>query len=152
MMRRLRTFRHFNKNAECVVTPLGGIATYLINKTGAPSVAGSIVSAGTADNSVRLTPANAPIPVGVMYESGVPDGDYCLVVITGRAEVLLKDGTGSSAGNWVGVSDVAGRAIADMHPGATPPDTTEHNRELGHCLTTCEAGINVLINVLLHFN
>lgn len=134
-------------------TPDGGIAIRLINDSGANSIRGTIVSASlNVDAGFRTVGANSIVPFGVVYESDIPDGQYCWVVIQGMADVLLKDGTGSTRGNWVGVSDTAGRADASSHPGSTPPDAAVHNREIGHCLQTVAAGTDVLTRCILHFN
>ncbi len=134
-------------------TPEGGLAIPLINKTGAPSVKGAIVATHPdVDEAFRLCPASAPIPIGAVYESGIPDGGICWVVVSGIAEVLLKNDTGAVRTNWVGISDVAGRAIANAHPGAAPPETAVHNGEVGHSIQNKVAGTNVLAKIVMHFN
>ena len=140
---------------KVTITPEGGIAVKLMNKTGADSVKGQIVSASMAhDNAFNTTAADAIIPAGAVYESGVPDGQMCWVVVSGIAEVLLKDGTPSVHGNWIGMSDVAGRVSAGGggHPGTTPPEQAIHNSEMGHCLESKTAGTNVLAKIIMHFN
>ena len=140
---------------KVTITPEGGIAVRLMNKTGADSVKGQIVSADhTNDNAFQTTGASAIIPAGAVYESGVPDGQMCWVVVSGIAEVLLKDDTPSVHGNWVGVSAVAGRVLAGGggHPGTTPPEQAIHNSEIGHCLESKDAGTNVFAKIIMHFN
>jgi hypothetical protein len=135
------------------VTPEGGYAIRLINKTGAASVKGTIVvAADNADSAFKTAPANSPAPYGAVYESGIADGEPCFVVVGGIADVLLKDGTAATRGNWVGVSDTAGRAYATDHPGSVPPEAAVHSRELGHCIENKDAGVGVLAKIVMHFN
>lgn len=144
-----------NAFQNVTITPEGGIAVRLMNKTGADSVKGQIVSASfTHDSAFQTALASSIIPQGAVYESGVPDGQMCWVVVSGIAEVLLKDTTPSVHGNWVGMSDVAGRVLAGGggHPGTTPPEQATHNSEIGHCLESKPAGTNVLAKVIMHFN
>lgn len=131
------------------LTREGGLALRLTNKTGVASVKGTIVEAhaGT-DNAFRVCDANSVEPFGVVYENGIADGEECIVVIGGRVQVLLKDLTLSTRNNWVGVSDVAGRAIAT---GASPPAAPTHFKEIGHCIESKGADTDVLAFCILHF-
>lgn len=57
------------------MTPEGGLAIKMINKTGIASVKGYCVTSNDAqDNSVKLVPVDVPSCIGVIYNSGVPDG------------------------------------------------------------------------------
>jgi len=131
------------------LTPEGGIAIYLTNKTGSASIKGTVIeaSAGT-DNSFGVAPSNAVDPIGVVYDDGIADGELCRIVVAGRAQVLLKDTTGSTRGNWVEVSDVAGRANATL----ASPNQVTHFAEVGHSLETKTGGTNVLLFCMIHFN
>ncbi len=130
-------------------TPERGIAVSLTNKTGVASVKGTIVEAhaGT-DNAFRVCDASSIESFGVVYEDGIADGSECLVVIGGRCQVLLKDATLSTRNNWVGVSDVAGRADAT---GASPAAAPQHFKEIGHCIESKAADTDVLAFIILHF-
>ena len=131
----------------------GGMMVRMTNRTGAKSVKGSVVSTSTTkDNSFRLTPANAVVPVGIVYEDGIPNGEECFVVVSGIADILLKNGTTATRGYWVGMSDADGRAYTAFHTGTTPPEQAIHNLEIGHCMETKAAGTNVLARCVLHFN
>ena len=62
------------------ITPEGGYAVKLTNKTGAASVKGSIVSLSTeTDNAFALAAIDASGVVGVVYEAGIADGAECWV-------------------------------------------------------------------------
>lgn len=130
-------------------TSEGGYFQTFINNTGI-SVKGTIVIASVhVDNAVDTAPANTSMPIGVIYESGVPNGSPVKVVVYGKAQVLLKDGETAACGYWCGMSDTNGR----MYQTDTFPGTTEHVREIGHSLETISAsGTNILSFVQLHFN
>ncbi len=129
-------------------TDEGGLAVRLTNKTGVASVKGSIVQPHTNDNSFELTEGNCVECFGAVYENGIADGSECLVVISGRCQVLLKDATASTTKNWVQTSNVAGRADATN---ASPAAAPQHFQEIGHCIETKGAGTDVLAFIMLHF-
>lgn len=129
-------------------TPEGGIIETFINDTGAPSIKGTIVSASPlVDNAVSLSNASSILPMGVIYENGVRAGDIVKVVVLGKAQVLLKDGTAATRGHWCGVSDVPGR----MYQTIIPTDA-EHFRQIGYSLEQKSASFNQLSLVQLNFN
>lgn len=98
--------------------PEGGVYQTFINATGGASVKGTLVQSSlTVNNAVESTPADSSMPIGVIYEDGIANGNPVKVFTYGRAEVLLKDGVASSRGYWCGVSDQAGR----MYKAATVP-------------------------------
>jgi hypothetical protein len=138
---------------KVMITPLGGIAVRLTNKTGASTVLGEVVQADTTtDDAFKLTDADGNDAIGVIYENGIADGSECWVVMHGIADVALKNETSSTRGNWAGMSDVAGRA--DMS-GASPPAAPAHFKEIGHCLESKAAGaagVKVLARMAVHFN
>jgi hypothetical protein len=138
-----------NKLTKFKWTSEGGQAIRLINKTGVASVKGSVVSLGiTTDFSFVLSPAGSINPIGVVYEDGIPDGQYTWVVITGMAEVLIENGSAVLAGSWAGVSNTtAGRAYSS----ASPPAAPTHDQELGHFTESKTGGTNVLATAVLHY-
>lgn len=83
---------------EIKMTPEGGLAIYVTNKTGAPSVQGTIVSIKSGvDMCAELTPVDATHCLGVVYNAGVADNEYMWVVIAGLVDVLMKNN--STAGH-----------------------------------------------------
>jgi len=147
---------HYLNNPEgekFKITPEGGYAIRLTNDTGAASVKGSVVTTGgTVDNSFVLQSAEFEA-IGVAYEDGIADGSECWVVVSGIAEVLLKDGTAATRGYWAKCADTDGRALVTTPPtGIGALSTSEHFMEIGHCLTSKDAGTNVLAKIVLHFN
>jgi len=87
-----------------------------------------------------------PNCMGIMYDNDVPDGDSCWVVVQGIAEVLLQD--------WAKVSDTQnGRADITnlLPPGGTIVALEDHLSEIGHCLESKTAGVDVLAKCMIHF-
>lgn len=122
------------------------------NLTGSASVKGTVISASTSGEGFVLQGFEFDA-IGVVYDDGVPNGELCMIVIAGVAEVLLKNGTASTFGNWTKASDTDGRAEATVPPdGLGAQSTSEHFKEIGHCIETKSAGTNVLAKVVLHFN
>lgn len=123
-----------------------------INKTGAVSVKGSLVSISTTtDGGVMLTPAGATgeESVGYIAENGVADGSDVFVIVAGSALALLENTTASTTGNWVKNSDsVAGRSDATN----AAPIPAQHWRETGHCEETNAGGTDQLVEITVHFN
>jgi len=141
---------------KVMITPLGGIAVKMTNKTGAASVKGTLVDTSTAtDNAFAVEGADGLDPIGVVYESGVADGSECWVVIAGIVEVLLEDTTAATRGYWVRTSvNTAGRVDATnaAPPGGTIAALEIHLAEVGHCVETKTGGTDVLAKIVMHFN
>ena len=137
-----------------VVTAEGGFAVPMINKTGAPSVKGSCVTAGEAVQNSFVLETSQFAAIGYVYESGVADGAECLVVKSGKAKVLLKDGTVAIRGYLIRPSsDTPGRVEAVVPPsGVGAQATSDHFKEAGHCLENQDAGVDVLALVSPHLN
>lgn len=136
-------------------TAEGGLAVKLTNKTGSNSVKGSVVSISSSVDNAFTLQTNEFDSVGVVYDDGIADGQECWVVEGGRAQVLLKDGTASTRGNWVICADTDGRADATQptpSPNNTTGEHTQHFKEIGHCMETKSSGTSVLAYCTLHFN
>ncbi len=135
-------------------TELGGIAIPLINKTGATSVKGMVVrTSPTVANAVSYTDTSGAglySPVGVIYNSGVADGEMVWVVIAGIAEVYAIEGYAVALGDGLRTTTGApGKAGSFL---ASPTDA-EHWREIGHTLEAKTIGdANRLVKAVLHFN
>jgi len=143
-------------NDNIKFTDEGGLAISLLNKTGSASVKGTVlISSTSTDSAVAVAPGDSYSPMGVMYESGIADGEYCWVVVSGLVDVLIKDGTAAVHGNWVGMSDTNGRADATS---VAPPDggllegLIEHMKEIGKSMQSKSSGTDVLCRCNLHFN
>jgi hypothetical protein len=79
-------------NSYFKITPEGGFAVRLTNKSGVVSVKGQIVShKGTVARAFDLTAVDANHCLGVVYESGIEDAAECWVVVSGIAQVLMKN-------------------------------------------------------------
>lgn len=139
---------------KTALTPEGGFAIKLTNRTGGNSVKGTIVCASTNySNSFMKTPTGGKAynkSIGAVYEDGVSDGSDCWVVVSGIVEVLIDDGTSSTAGNWACSSiTTSGRATLNTDD---PTSQDTHNREIGHVIETKSSGTNVLVKIVMHFN
>jgi hypothetical protein len=131
----------------------GGVLTVLVNNTGAPSVKGTLVQASTSiDEGFILADTNGFTCIGAVYDDGIEDGKKCRIVISGIAEVLLKDGTDSSAGDWVRVSGTASGRAESFTGVPSPPTEDTHFKEIGHCIQSVESGTNILTKIVMHFN
>lgn len=126
----------------------------LINKTGSPSVKGTIVSASPNHDLSFILQTIQYDAIGVVYQDGVADGDLCYIIIAGIADVLLENNTASVRGNWVYASTADGRANASLlePSGGGFTNAQEHFKEIGHCLESKTSGTNVLAKCLIHFN
>jgi hypothetical protein len=142
-----------SSNQRAKFTSEGGLAVLMTNRTGAASVKGSVVTAShDYDNAFSLQTEEFEA-AGIVYDSGVADGSECWVVASGIADVLVKDGIAASRGSWTKCADVDGRCEPTTPPtGIGALSTSDHFREIGHCLESKAAGTNVLAKVLLHFN
>ena len=138
------------------ITPEGGYAIKLVNKTGAASVKGTVVtvySASAIDNAVAKIVVDVPDVIGVLYENGVADGTETWVVISGIAQVYFIGNTtrGHIARGFINTDAgyVSGQALSEAYP-AAPFGTDKHFYEIGHVLES-RTGAG-LANVVLHFN
>lgn len=123
------------------------------NKTGAPSVAGSMVTAaaGGTDYAPGVALAGEYNAIGICETSGVADGGTIMVTTLGPpTRGLLKDGEGATAGYVVFMSDTAGRLKTAAVP--APPNSDSHFTECGHCHETVVAGTNKTVLFTPHFN
>lgn len=158
-----REFFHLNSSqhtnlgslAKTKITDEGGLAILLTNKSGVATIKGTTVQASVNyDGAFEIAEANCKAPIGFMYEDGVVDGQDSWVVVSGIAEVLLKDSTATVRGNWMVTSDVAGRidGTATAPPGGTLQAAETHFDEIGHSLQSASAGTDVLVSCVIHFN
>lgn len=138
------------------ITPEGGIAVKLTNKTGGASVKGEVVSVYSAtaiNSSVSKIVVDIPAPIGVFYESGVADGNEAWVVISGVADVYFVGNTtrGHLARGFItgDAGYVTGQALSEAVP-SSPFASDKHFYEIGHVLES-RTGAG-LAKCVLHFN
>jgi hypothetical protein len=129
----------------------GGLMIKLTNNTGSATVKGSVVSSSNSvDNAFKLQ-SDEFDAIGVVYESGISDGAEAWIVVSGIAEVLFKDGVASVREYLALSADTDGRATCVEVPNVNPV-VAEHFKEIGHTLESKDAGTNVLVKCVLHFN
>lgn len=140
---------HISYLHDRLYTTEQGLTVYLKNATGAASVKGSVVQcSASVDEAFELQDTRLE-SMGIVYDSGIPNGELCRVVVSGIADVLLEDGQSATRGDWLGAATTNGRAYTDSIP--PPISITEHFREIGHCLQAVGPGINVLVRAMVHF-
>lgn len=119
---------------------------YLINKSGGETIRGELVKADTVtDEAFVLCAADDEECIGVIVEGGIQDGSRCRIAVSGVVDVMLKNTTLGVAGNWVKVSNAAGRADASN----AAPVGADRDKGLGHCIQAVGAGTDVLCRIVL---
>jgi hypothetical protein len=137
------------ESQKVIITPEGGLAVKMTNRTGSSSVKGTIVSCSTSyDNAFKIATNLELTVIGIVYSSGVADGSECWVVINGIAEVLMKDSTASDRSYLVMVSSTNGRSDS-INPATLLLDNT---KILGHFIENKTGGTNVLAKAVIHLN
>jgi hypothetical protein len=137
------------------LTPEGGIAVLLTNKTGGNSVKGEVVTAyASANSAVAKVIVDVPNPIGVFYESGIADAAEAWVVVSGIADVYFIGNTtrGHIARGFLtadGAGYVTGQALSEAVP-SSPFASDKHFYEIGHVIES-RTGAG-LAKVVLHFN
>jgi hypothetical protein len=132
------------------LTPEGGIAVKMTNKSGSTITKGRIIEPYSATGGFRLAQIESWNPIGVVYDDSIANDADGWVVISGIAEVYYS--VSSTIGNVARVGmtadtgEVAGEAMSD----GSPTNDAVHFREIGHPIQTrADAGLALTI---LHFN
>lgn len=138
-------------NENAALSPYGAFMIKLTNATGGATIKGSVVSCSDAtDNAFKLQ-ANEFDSIGIVYESGIADGQEAWIIVSGIAEVLWKDGETSTREYVAIAADTDGRALNVAVPSSNPV-VAEHFKEIGHVLESKGAGTDVLVKCVIHFN
>lgn len=130
-----------------------GFLARVTNRTGHTSVKGELVTTSTtADNEIVLQ-TNEYDTFGVIAEAGIAQGQPVWMWNIGSiCLVLYKDGVAATRGNLLIAADTDGRAIDIANPGTGLPAAEIHFKECGHVMQSVNAGTNVLVLAMLHFN
>jgi hypothetical protein len=123
----------------------------VINNTGETSVKGKLVKADSTTGQVVLTENDSKECIGVINQTGVANGSNMVIVTGGKAQVLLEDNVGTTAGYWAGAGDAGYAETAASAPGVV----VGHFQEIGHFIETVAAGgagTHVLASLIMHFN
>ena len=130
-----------------------GYLIKLVNRTGASSVKGTLVSCSTSADREVIKQANEYDTIGVVQEGGVAEGSEMWVWMIGSVcQVLLKDTVASVRGDILIAADTDGRAGDVANPGSGLPATDTHFKECGHFIESKTGGTDVLALAMLHFN
>ncbi len=146
---------NFDFNQKVMLTPDGGLAVKMTNRTGNVTVKGEVVHPDSSNNnSVVKIVVDEPDPIGVFLHSGVANGAEAWVVVSGIADVYFVGNTtaGHIARGFLtadGASYVTGQALSEAVP-TSPFATDKHFYELGHVLES-RTGAG-LAKCVLHFN
>ncbi len=138
----------FLESSKYKLTPIGGFAISLTNKTGSASVAGQLVevySASAIDDAFKAAAANSDAVIGIVLNAGIADASDTWIIVSGIADVLM-DGGGSARGDRIISSATAGSGDVWNVGGAV----ATHFLEIGHCIET-RTGAG-LARCVLHFN
>lgn len=137
-----------------VVTADGGFAVPMINKTGAPSVKGTPVTASAEEDNAFKVETSQYAVIGYVYEDGIADGEECLIVKSGKAKVLLEDDTTATRGHLIRASITQLGRVNSVVPaeGIGAQTTADHFKEAGHCLEDNPGGVDQLVLASLHSN
>lgn len=142
----------FAFDSKVKITPIGGIAIKLTNKTGGNTIAGQLARSDTAtDDGVILTGITDTECIGIFLDSGIGNNTETWIVVAGIADVIFDDNVTAVHGNWVGTGAEAGYARTQASPAAAP----QHFDEIGHCIESVTAGgggTHILARCVLHFN
>lgn len=138
--------------------PRGSFDVLMINKTGAPSVLGTIVSMDPIqDQGVVVSPAQ-DLSIHLIVQSvGIPDGGWIWCTLFGRCQVLLADSTATSRNNWIRAhATIAGRADGtgsimpdESNPEVFPTSTRKHLFGMGRSLEDVTAGTDKLAWIMM---
>lgn len=135
------------------VTGERGFLVKMVNRTGAASAKGTLVSASTTADGEAIKQANTYDVIGVVQQAGVAEGAEMWVWCNGSiAQVLYKDTVAAVRGNILVADAVDGRGSDVSNPGGGLPAADLHFSECGHVLQSKDAGTNVLALASLHFN
>lgn len=141
-------------NANSKVTRHGGFAVKVINDTGAVSVEGTVVETSSSiSNGVSLVGIGDPDPIGIVLDSGVPDGEEMWITTNGLAKVFYIGSVTIHYFARVTVSgdtgNEAGKLIAEPVP--SPPFASDkHFQECGH-VKESRVGAGLALTYV-HFN
>jgi hypothetical protein len=135
----------------CGFTAEGGLYETFINNTEtATSVKGTVVIASTSvQGGVDTAPKGSYVPIGIIYEDGVPKGSNVKVVTYGKAQVLLESDQTSTTGHWCGVSNDENGRMYQL--AVAPVGASTHSQEIGHSLQTVGTAGSLSL-VAVHFN
>lgn len=106
---------------KITITSDGGVAIHLKNNTGGESIEGYVVAIDDSENSsVKYIAQGGLNPIGVFYESGIPNGVDALVVVSGIANVYFSGSVslGQMARGFVDsdLTYVPGQVVAVDYP------------------------------------
>lgn len=137
---------------QAMLTPEGGIAVWVINKTGAKSIKGYMCEpSATTDRAIKYCDPGDADPCGVVYDE-VEDGALMRLVVSGLAEVYYRGDV--TRGTFARVATAAeggngGQVVNEPLP-SPPLANDKHFQECGHPIES-RVGAGLALT-FLHFN
>ena len=136
-----------------VDTNEAGLQIKLTNKTGGASIKGYLVKpSGSTARAFDLVDLGGPDIMGIVYESGIADGQECWVWLQGVVQIYFIGNTTMEHFARMGISGdggAAGQAVSEAKP-SSPFATDKHFQEVGHVVES-RVGAGLALTVL-HFN
>lgn len=131
------------------ITNLGGHAIALYNGSGVIASAGNVVSASSTAGFFTLTPADSAAPIGAVYQDVAP-GAQGWVVVSGIGDVKMMNSQTATSG-WLLLTSKTEAGVAQNATEIPPTTQADHNREIGHTIST-QPTAGGLVRTVLHFN
>lgn len=141
-------------NPQICRSPVGGWCQTFINNTGTSVKGTLVVASSTVAYGVDIYTADAQSwarakVIGVICESGVPNGQPVKVATMGKAYVLVQDNHAVNLGDVLTASPTPGndgRAFP-----YDQPYTSSFESQIGRPLESCVAGVNQLVLMQIKF-
>lgn len=135
------------------LTPIGGQAVLLTNRSAQTTYYGMLVTNSSAYSSAFSLETDTYDTIGACYQSGITNGGLCWVVVGGVADVAMCDNFVATLGAVAFACAASpGRADGQPNPGGGLPGADRHFAEVGHYIGTNTAGTNQVARAVLHFN
>lgn len=132
-----------------MMTDLGGHAVALYNGSGVVASAGNIVVASSTAGFFTLAPAESAGPIGAVYQDVAP-GAQGWIVVSGVGDVKMMS-TQTATSGWLLLTSKTEAGVAQNATEIPPTSQTDHNREIGHTIST-QSSAGGLVRCVLHFN
>lgn len=132
-----------------MMTDIGGHAIALYNGSGVIASAGNIVSASSTAGFFTLTPDDSAAPIGAVYQDVAP-GAQGWVVVSGIGDVKMMSSQTATSG-WLLLTSKTEAGVAQNATEIPPTTQADHNREIGHTIST-QPTAGGLVRAVLHFN
>jgi hypothetical protein len=139
-------FSPSKSQGKSMMTPEGGFAVKLINKSGNTVKKGSVVSISTTDAGAFILPSLNTKPVGIVYED-ILNNNEGYIVVSGIAQVLIKNNLSVISGDLLILNDINGRTAKKSDNNSA---SGRDNFEIGTCIESKTQGTDVLVKIIIN--